>query len=72
MMSTYTPPSVTKLRALDCMKARARSEVDIAGSRHRECVESMKEARTAYEEQNVSIRMLVGILEEMLTLQKQA
>ena len=74
MKDTYTPQGLTKLRALDRMKVRARSwaRVDPADSRHRDYMQAMLDARTAYEEQNVSVRMVANILEELLVLQQRA
>lgn len=74
MSDTYTPKGLTKLRALDRMKVRARpmASADPTESRHREYVQAMLAARTAYEEQNVSVRMVANILEELLVLQQRA
>lgn len=74
MKHIYTPQGLTKLRALDRMKMRARpwASEDPAEKRHHEYMQSAVAARTAYEEQNVSLRMVANILEEMLVLQQRA
>lgn len=67
MSDAYTPKVFTKMRALDRMKSRVRAgSADPNESRHRDYMQAMLAARTAYEKHNVSIRMVATILEEML------
>ena len=73
MSDTYTPKGLTKLRALDRMKSRARPTMaDPIENRHREYVQAMVAARTAYEQQNATVGMVANILEEMLVLKQRA
>ena len=66
-MDIYTPKSLTKLRALDCMKLRARpaDRVDVNGIRHQDYMETTKAARDACETQNATLQIIASSLEEV-------